>query len=98
MSDSPNYQSLLPPSGARPQSAKKKLKKILKESDDEDDEDSSEEMRVCPHCEELLVRKLARMQSEKKRVVTVLYEKMHGLMVECDKRKPPYLEMAMSLL
>ncbi len=99
MSGNPDYESLLPPSGPRPQSNKKKLKKFLKDSDDEtDDEDTSEEMRVCGVCEELLVRKLARMQSERKRVVSSLYERMMGLIAECDGLKPPYLEMAESLM
>ena len=98
MVGSPDYESLVPSSGARPsQSKKKKLKKLLKDSDDED-EDSCDEMRVCGVCEELLVRRLARMQSERKKIVTVLYDKMDSLMTECDRLKPSYLEMAESLL
>ena len=98
ITDSPEYDSIVPTSGARPQSKKNKLKKLLKDSDDEDDEDSSEEMRVCGVCEELLVRRLVRMKSERRRVVTGLYERMLTLITECDQLKPPYMEMAESLL
>ncbi len=98
ITDSPDYDSIVPSSGIRPQSKKKKIKNLLKDSDDEDDDDSSEEMRVCGVCEGLLVRKLVRMRSERKQVMTGLYERMQSLMIECDKLKSPYLEMAESLL
>ena len=99
MSDNPNYQSILPdPSATRHK--KSKLKKILKDKDEEDeeDEDTSEEMRVCPSCEELLVRYLAKMVSGEKIQLTALYERMCFTMNEADKLKPSYLEMADSLL
>lgn len=97
MAHSPDYEAIVPSSGARPQQSKKnKLKKLLKDSDDEE-EDSSEEMRVCGPCEELLVRRLARMESDKKKIITALYDKMVGLMIECDELKPPFLEIAESL-
>lgn len=98
MSDNPNYKSILPdPATVAAKQKKSKLKKILKD-DDEDEEDTSDELRVCPSCEELLVRHLAKMSSEGKTVLLGLYEKMQATMNDADKLKPKYLEMADSLL
>lgn len=98
MSDNPNYKSLLPdPAATASKQKKNKLKRFLKDDDDED-EDTSDEMRVCPSCEELLVRQLARMSSEGKTEVVGLYEKMQATMTDAEKLKPKYLEMADSLL
>ena len=100
MSDIPNYQSLLPdPAATANRQKKRKLKRFLKDDDDEEeDEDTSDELRVCPSCEELLVRHLARMSSEGKTEVVGLYEKMQVTMADAEKLKPKYLEMADSLL
>lgn len=104
MSDNPDYHSILPTSTSlSKQSKKAKLKKLLKDKrDDEDeedeDEDTSEEMRVCPTCEELLVRHLAKMETGEKTQLTGLYERMWLTMRDADKLKPSYMEMADSLL
>ena len=77
----------------------KKLKNFMKdESDDDDDDETSDELRICPICEEFLVRRLAKILSEGKTIITNLYEKMQRVKMEADELKPPYLEMADSLM
>lgn len=96
VSDNPEYQSLLPSPGSRRKRGK--LSKMLKDDDSDDEEDSSDELRVCPTCEELLIRRLAQMLSEGKTLITALYEKMQSTMNDADNLKPKYLEMNDSLM
>lgn len=97
MVDNPDYSSLKPDPGAK--TKKRKLRKVLKDDDnDDDDEDFNEELRVCPTCEELLVRQLSKVISQGKTILSALYEKMQLAMRDADRLKPDYLEMADSLL
>ena len=93
MSDNPDYNSLVHDTNT--QTKRKSFKRLLK---DDEDEDSCEELRVCPVCEELLVRHLAKVLSQGKIILTALYDKMILAMKDADKLKPSYLEMVDSLL
>jgi hypothetical protein len=94
MSTNPSYRSLLPD----PSSAKRgKFRKVRKDDDQDEDEETSDELRVCPTCEELLVSHLAKMISQSVTELTAIYESMRLTMQEADKLKPTYLEMAESL-
>ena len=76
----------------------RKIKKFMKDDSDDEEEDTSDELRICPVCEEYLVMRLAKMLSEGKTIITSLYERMQRVKMEADELKVPYLEMADSLM
>lgn len=54
MSNSPDYQQLVPAQGEMSKIRRKR--KVVVNEEEGEEEDSSDELRTCPVCEELLVR------------------------------------------
>lgn len=95
LSDYPDYHELAPSPLLRRRSLR--LRRAPRREEEEEGE-GGEEVRMCLACRKLVERRLVRMRSVERPLLSVLYEKMQLTISEADTLQPTYSKMAESLL